>query len=81
MEVLSPGWNFNSLNGDEISSRKVSEDNVKVELQLYAKISSQVKRGEIFARFEQTELKFRSHVDEVKIIKQSINKASPDLNW
>ena len=57
----------------------VSEDSVKVELQLYTKISSKVKRGEIFARFEQTKLKFRSHVDEVKIIKQSINKASPDL--
>ena len=37
---LSRGWNFNSLIRDETSSRMISVNNVKVELRLYAKISS-----------------------------------------
>ena len=37
IEILSPGWNFNSLNRDEISSCMVSDSNVKIELRLYSK--------------------------------------------
>ena len=40
MTVFSPGWNFNSLNHDEVSSRIKSENNVKIELCLYANVSS-----------------------------------------
>ena len=41
IEILSPGWNFNSLNHDKILSCMVSDNNVKIELQLYSKTSSQ----------------------------------------
>ena len=34
------GDSFSSLNRGEISSHMLSDDNVKIELQLYAKISS-----------------------------------------
>ena len=59
VKIFSPSWNFNSFNRDEISSRMLSDNNVKVKLRLYAKISTQL---------EQTELKFSFHVNELKII-------------
>ena len=37
-ESFSPGWNFNSLYRDYISSRILSDNNVKIELRLYEKV-------------------------------------------
>ena len=38
MEIFSEGWNFNSLNYDDISSRMISETYVKIKLQSLTKI-------------------------------------------
>ena len=63
-ENFSPGWNFKLLNRhDEISSRMLSDSNVKTELQLYVKVNW----AEISLRFEPTALKFSFHVNELKI--------------
>ena len=48
MKIFNPGWNFNSLNWVEISSRLNSKLPFKVALQLHVKISTQY-----------TELKFQ----------------------
>ena len=38
LEIFSPGWNFNSLNLDEILSRMRSENSVKIELRYMQKL-------------------------------------------
>ena len=44
---FSLGWNFNSLNRDEISSHMLSDKNLKRKLRLYTKISSRSWKTEL----------------------------------
>ena len=65
MENLSLGWTFNSLNRDEISSRMLSDKNVKKGYDYMQKFHHGKSRS---PRFEQTDLKFSFYVNELKII-------------
>ena len=67
VDNFSQGWNFKSLNrDDEISSRMLSDNNSRTTI--IGKNFITVNRAEISAQFEQIELKFSLHVNELKRI-------------
>ena len=67
VDNVSQGWNFKSLNrDDELSSHMLSDSNSSITI--IGKNFIKVNRAEISARFEQTELKFLLHTNELKII-------------
>ena len=67
VDNFSQGWNFKLLNlDDKISSRMLSDNNNRITN--IGKDFITVNRAEISARLEQTELKFSSHIKELKII-------------
>ena len=64
---FSQGWNFKSLNrDDEISSCVLGDNNKRIVI--IGKNFIMLIGAEISARFEQTELKFSLHINELKII-------------
>ena len=67
VENFSQDWNFKSLNpDDEISSRMLSDNNNRIKI--IGKNFITINQTEISAWFEQTELKFSLHVNELKIL-------------
>ena len=67
VENFSQDWNFKSLNpDDEISSRMLSDNNNRIKI--IGKNFITTNQTEISAWFEQTELKFSLHVNELKIL-------------
>ena len=67
VDNVTQGWNFKSLNrDDELSSHMLSDSNSRITI--IGKNFIKVNRAEISARFEQTELKFLLHTNELKII-------------
>ena len=67
VDNVTQGWNFKSLNrDDELSSHMLSDSNSSITI--IGKNFIKVNRAEISARFEQTELKFLLHTNELKII-------------
>ena len=67
VENFTQDWNFKSLNpDDEISSRMLSDNNNRIKI--IGKNFITINQTEISAWFEQTELKFSLHVNELKIL-------------
>ena len=67
VENFTQDWNFKSLNpDDEISSRMLSDNNSRIKI--IGKNFITINQTEISAWFEQTELKFSLHVNELKIL-------------
>ena len=67
VENFTQDWNFKSLNpDDEISSRMLSDNNNRIKIM--GKNFITINQTEISAWFEQTELKFSLHVNELKIL-------------
>ena len=67
VDNVTQGWNFKSLNrDDELSSHMLSDSNSRITI--IGKNFIKVNRAEISAQFEQTELKFLLHINELKII-------------
>ena len=67
VDIVTQGWNFKSLNrDDELSSHMLSDSNSRITI--IGKNFIKVNRAEISAQFEQTELKFLLHINELKII-------------
>ena len=72
VENFSRGWNFNSLNRDEISSRIsfhfIKRQQCKNRITIICENFITVNWAKISSRFEQAELKLSFHVNELKII-------------